>query len=291
MLKETIIHNIGSSFSHIVYDHFTMPWHYHNEYELILITSGGGKRFVGDYIDDFKPGDLVLFGAKLPHYHMCYGLINNEPDKISTCEVIQFNEAILPSNIHDLEEFRMINDLLMRSHRGIKFNRPPSIERIQRMMRYIDSLNGIRRVSALFRILELLGRLTDYQLLTRNEYSLNLIGDDDNDPVNRVYKYLHENFKNDISLDQLASKLGFNTSALCRHYKRRVQKSIFESLQEIRIGFACKLLLTSSLSVSQVCFEVGYKNISNFNRQFKNSLNMTPTEYKTMSRVSSLVVL
>lgn len=282
MLREDILHNIGSSFSHKVYDHFTMPWHYHKEYELIVITSGGGKRFVGDYVDDFCVGDLVLFGSQLPHFHMCYGLVESNPLKISGCEVIQFPQSIFPSDIETLEEFTVISELLQRSRQGVKFTNPPSLDRICRMMRHIDSLQGIKRVAALFRILEILGKLSGYKLLTKDDYSMNIVGNDDNDPVNKVYKYLYQNFREDVVLDDIASKLGFNTSALCRHYKRRVQKSIIESLQEIRIGFACKLLINSALSISQIAFECGYKNIANFNRQFRTLMKLTPTEYKQL---------
>lgn len=285
MLREEILHNIGSSFSHIVYDHFTMPWHYHREYELIVITSGGGKRFVGDFVDDFLTGDLVLFGSELPHFHMCYGLIENNSAKISGCEVIQFPRSIFPAEMENLQEFKIISELLQRSRQGVKFTNPPSLERICRMMRHIDSLQGVKRVAALFRILEILGRSSDYQLLSKDDYSMNIVGDDDNDPVNKVYKYLHENFREQIVLDHIADKLGFNTSALCRHYKRRVQKSIFESLQEIRIGFACKLLINSSLSITQIAYECGYKNIANFNRQFRAIMNITPSQYKQMYKI------
>lgn len=282
MLREEIHHNIGSSFSHIVYDHFTMPWHYHREYELIVITSGGGKRFVGDFVDDFAVGDLVLFGSELPHFHMCCGLIENDSSKISGCEVIQFPRSVFPADMDNIQEFTVISELLQRSRRGVKFTNPPSLERICRMMRHLDSLQGVKRVATLFRILEVLGCSSDYQLLTKGNYSMNIVGSNDDDPVNRVYKYLHENFREQIVLEDIASKLGFNTSALCRHYKRRVQKSIFESLQEIRIGFACKLLKNSSLSITQIAFECGYKNIANFNRQFRAIMKLTPSQYKLM---------
>ena len=284
MIQEHIIHNIGTSFSHIMYEHFTMPWHYHEEYELILITSGGGKRFVGDYVDDFNPGDLVFLGANLPHYHMCYGLVNNDKNKVSSCEVIQFTSNIFPSNIDSLEEFAIIYDLLQRSRYGIKFINPPSISRIQKMMTYIDSLKGIKRIYALMRILETLGKLPNYKLLTSPDYYSDIDRNNFSDITNKVYKYLLAHFKDKISLEELSDSFGFNAAALCRYYKRRTQKSIFESLKEIRINFACKLLLNSSLSVSQIAYECGYENISNFNRQFKSILKMTPSEYRLIQQ-------
>ena len=283
MLYEKIIHEGGNSFSHKVYPHFTMPWHYHPEFELIVITSGGGKRFVGDYIGDFKIGDLILFGSNLPHFHMCYGLAANDSEKFSSCEVIQFTSDIFPENMGQMSEFSAVRDLLARSRRGIKFTHPPRVERICRMMRALDKMSGVRRVFALFRILEMLGRMKNYRLLASDSYSTNLIGEDDNHPVNRVYRYLQNNFKENVTLDQIAEYAGFNPTALCRYFKKRAQRSIFECLGEIRINFACKLLLNSTFTISQIAYESGFRNIANFNRQFKNLTGFSPSEYKDLS--------
>ncbi len=282
MIREQIIHNVGSSFSHIVYEHFTMPWHYHIEYELILITSGGGKRFVGDYTDDFCVGDLVLLGSELPHYHMCYGIVENNKERFSGCEVIQFTDSIFPVEMGKLQEFSSIAALLERSKRGIKFTNPPSIDRVLRMMRYIDSLQGIRRINALYRILDILARSTKYKLMTSEQYSSNISEQYSDDLINNVYKYLHENFRKEISLDEISQKFGYNTSALCRHYKKRTQKSIMASLQEIRICFACKLLSDSRLNITQIAYESGYHNIANFNRQFKAITTLSPSSYREL---------
>ena len=210
---------------------------------------------------------------------MCYGVMENDPDKVSGSEVIQFTEDIFPEKLDELGELSIVADLLERSKRGIKFTNPPSVERICRMMRHIDHLSGVKRVFALLRILEILGRMKDYKLLTSGDYSANLVGEDDNDPVNKVYRYLNNNFKEAITLDQIASYVGFNPSALCRYFKKRAQKSIFECLVEIRIGFACKLIANSSLNISQIAYNSGYHNIANFNRQFKRLTGYAPSEY------------
>ncbi|OFY40712.1 MAG: hypothetical protein A2X18_11680 [Bacteroidetes bacterium GWF2_40_14] len=282
MIYEKVIHDPGTTFSHKIYQHFTMPWHYHEEYELIVITSGGGRRFVGDYMDDYYPGDLVLFGANLPHFHMCYGLTENDPAKISGCEVLQFSVDIFPEKLACMSEFSVIADLLERSKRGVKFTNAPNIERITRMMRYIDRLTGVTRIFALMRILEFLGNMKNYKLLTSGGYSQNLVGDNANDPVNKVYRYLLNNFRNNITLDEVAAHIGFNSSALCRYFKRRAQKTIFECLADIRVSFARKLLSGLSMNISQIAYECGYRNIANFNRQFKYLTGHTPSQYRTL---------
>ena len=284
MIYEKIIHGVNTTFSHKVYDHFTMPWHYHPEYELIVILSGGGKRFVGDYVDDFSKGDLAFFGANLPHYHMCYGLVNNIPEKVSGCEVIQFPSEIFPENMTSINELSVVGNLLERSKQGVIFTNPPNISRVQQMMNFIDRSHGIKRFIALLRILDMLGRSSEYRLITSPDYSINLTAEDENDPANRVYKYMLNHFKEEITLDKLASQAGFNASALCRYFKKRSQKSIFECLQEIRVDFARKLILNSSMPISHIAYECGYTNVSNFNRQFKKIMEMTPTEYKVLQQ-------
>lgn len=283
MYYEKIIHNPGTTFSYKVYPYFTMPWHYHPEFELIVITSGGGKRFAGDYMGEYHPGELVLYGGNLPHFHMCYGLLEDDPDRISESEVVQFNSDIFPANLIEVDEYAVVADLLERSKRGVQFTNPPSVERITNMMRSIDSFSGIRRIYTLMRILEILGRSEEYKLLSSGGYSFNIV-DDDNDPVNKVYRYLTNHFKQEVTLDEVAEHVGFNPSALCRYFKRRAQKSIFECLADIRIDFACKLLANSPLPISQIAYESGYKNIAHFNRQFKNITEHTPTQYRELCK-------
>ncbi|MEG1587212.1 MAG: AraC family ligand binding domain-containing protein, partial [Bacteroidales bacterium] len=157
MLYEKIIHDAGSTFSHKVYPHFTMPWHFHPEYELMIIKSGGGRRFAGDHIDDYHPGDLVLYGSNLPHFHMCYGLLANDPDAISACEVIQFSGDIFPEKASQIEELGIVWNLLEKSQFGIKFINPPSVDRITSMMRRLDKQTGVKRIATLMRLLEILG--------------------------------------------------------------------------------------------------------------------------------------
>lgn len=247
-----------------------------------MITSNGGKRFVGDYVDDFSRGDLVLYGENLPHFHMCHGLHTNTQELVSSCEVIQFTRDIFPENIASIPEYSVISDLIERSKYGIKFTSPPSVERICRMMRYIDKLSGMKRVYALMRILEMLGRTNQYKLLMSEEYSINLIGTDQEDPVNKVYMYLSTNFKNEITLEQIAQHVNRNPASLCRYFKKCVQKTIFETLNQIRINFACKLLVNSTYTIMEIAYESGFRNIAHFNRQFRVYTNQSPSQYRAL---------
>lgn len=282
MLYEKILHGAGNSFSHKFYPHFTMPWHFHPEFELILIVSGHGKRFVGDTVESFSTGDLVLLGENLPHFHMCDGLYANDEELYSSSEVIQFKKDIFPQAMEQIQEYAAINDLLERSRHGIKFTSPPERENIRKLMAHIDKLTGIKRITGLMRILDILGRMKEYKLITGTEYFNSTTQGELNDPIDIVFTYLNNNFKENISLEDIAAQAGFNPSSLCRYFKKRVQKSIFESLNELRIGFACKLIANSDYTISQIAYESGYRNIANFNRQFKKTTKLSPSEYRRL---------
>ena len=101
-----------------------------------------------------------------------------------------------------------------------------------------------------------------------------------NEPVNRVYTYLFNHFKDKITLNEIAVYVGQNPSALCRYFKQRTDKSIFQCLAEIRIGHACKLLTYSNLTIAQIAYESGYNNVPYFITQFEKITKRTPSEYR-----------
>ncbi|MBE9487718.1 MAG: helix-turn-helix domain-containing protein [Bacteroidetes bacterium] len=290
MLFEKIIDKPGSEFSHIVYKQFIMSWHYHPEYELIIVTAGGGKRFVGNtYVDEFKVGDLVLYGRNLPHFHLSYDIKNNNDNIKSSCEVIRFTKNIFPRKINSVKEFENINNLLERSKQGILFKSPQNIENIKSIMGELDKLTGIKRICTLYRFLEYLANQNDYKLMTKDSSNIIFMEKNKNETIIKVYNYITQNYNKTFSLDDIAKYVGFNSAALCRYFKRSTKKSIFECLAEIRINVACKLLINSSMNISQIAYDSGYKNLSNFNRQFKKITNKNPTEYRQLYRENGTV--
>ena len=282
MEYENIIYGPGKSFSYrtIREKYFSRPLHVHPEIEVLLVTQGHGKRFVGESIDDFFPGDLVMIGDGVPHFHLCDSIYYKENDLWSEVKTIQFKRNIFPADMESIEDFAHISDLIKRSMYGVKFTHPPSIETLSKMMEGLDQITGIKRINTLFRMLDLLGRVRDYRIIADFDYTHKSVGTHPNNTAAKVYDYLVCNFKHEITLHEIAAHLNQNPASLCRYFKRHTFKNIFDCLNEIRIGYACKLLLNSDFTVAQIAFESGYNNLSNFHKQFRKLLKSSPTEYR-----------
>ena len=282
VLERKIVHDIGSSFSHIVYPRFVLPRHKHAEYELMLFTSGTGRQFVGEGAADYGPGDMALIGSNVPHLHLCDTVLKGTAveETGSSGEVLQFPPDVFPADMGRLPDYRAVHELLRKSQYGIRFYDLQLFGSVLRRMREMDRLSGMRRMAGLLCILDDLARCGRYALLSATVYNGANSREDDDDPVSRVYRYLFNHFREKVVLQEMAERIGRNPAALCRYFKRRTDKSIFRCLAEIRIEHACKLLSCSRLTVSQVAYESGFNHLSHFNRQFRELVGTAPGEYR-----------
>lgn len=279
ILYRTIVHNARQSFSHNEDIPFNLPFHCHEEYELIYIVSGKGKEYIGDSMNEYQAGDLMLIGSNTPHLHLC-DPTTGKNDKGQRCDILYFPESIFPANMEHIEEYATIHSLLKENTYGIKFQSKETIEKVHRAMKSLNNKKGIERIISLYKILDILSTSEkkvnisslDFQIPT-NHYSLN-------DPVSHIYTYLKSNFRNTISLKSIANYTKQNTNSLCRLFKSKTGKTIFYVLNEIRIEYACRLLRHSNLTTAQIAYEVGFNNLSHFNKTFKSFMHQTPTEYK-----------
>lgn len=280
ILYRRILHNVEQSFSYVENTPFTQPLHYHEEYELIYITSGSGKEFIGDAVSEYKPGYMAFIGSNIPHLHLCNSVINHSEEK-SVCEILQFPSSIFPSNIDEIKEYSIIYSLLKESSYGIKFHSAMTIKRVLKIMQGINQQRGIERIISLYRILDILGKSKHRELVSSLSFQSPIAGYSVNEPVSKVYAYLRNNFNQPVTLKSIADYVNQDPASLCRCFKQKTDKTIFEYLNEIRIEHACKLLLHSNLTNSQIAYEVGFNNISYFNKVFKSITHGTPSQYKS----------
>ncbi len=261
------------------FPHFTFPWHFHPEYELVYVIKSFGKRFVGDHIEDFSNGDLVLLGSNLPHFWKNDDVFfRNDPAYNVNAIVIHFPADFFKQQIENYPEFLKIKELLQRSARGIRFHEPIAKSVGKKLEKLLKS-KGLERTLDFVKILDKLARTKDYKILSSGNYNAEL----QNLSSSRIDKVLHiinSNYREDLKLETVANHAGMNKTAFCRFFKEKTGKSFSEFLIEMRIGYACKLLIEDQLSVSQICFESGFNNLSNFNRQFKKQTLFTPVHYK-----------
>lgn len=281
ILERKIIHGMTTLCSHVLYPRFVLPLHKHREYELMLFTQGSGKQFVGEGVADYRAGDVALIGSNVPHLHLCHAKM--QPDaghEASAGEAIQFLPELFPANMADIPDFSHIHQLLQKSRYGVRFYDEGLYAELHEQFLAMDTLEYTARLVCLLRMLERLFRCKHISLLSDTAYNTSNAMQDADEPVNKVYTYLYNHFKEHITLQEIADYVGQNPSALCRYFKQRTDKSIFSCLAEIRLEHACKLLSYSNLTVSQIAYESGYNSVPHFIDRFEAMLQRTPTEYR-----------
>ena len=283
ILKRKIVHNLATVCSHISYPRFVLPLHKHVEYEIMLFTQGYGKQFVGEGVSAYKAGDIALIGSNVPHLHLCHTKLDsagNPEEEWSAGEAIQFRPDIFPEQMKDIPDYRYIYDLLQKSQYGIRFYDKGLFDTLLEMTREFDASEYTVRLICLLRMLEKLHESRHFKLLSDTAYNQANYIPDAKEPVDKVYAYLYNHFKEKVTLEEIAEFVRQNPSALCRHFKRRTDKSIFRCLAEIRIEHACKLLAYSNMNVSQIAYESGYNSVTHFIAQFEKITRRTPSEYR-----------
>ena len=280
-ILEKVKTNNESSFAlkEEILPYIKIGWHFHPEFELTYFTESTGKRFIGDHTANFEPGDLLLIGPNLPHYMRndpIYYKMN--PTFRIRAIVVHFAADFLGQNFFDVEELRSVGNLLKTAYRGMHIY-GKSADKIGSKLEELLKLEGFRRLHNLLDILFELSQSEEYEVLATRGFQNNFSGDDTN-RIDRVYTYLLTHFHKEIHLRAVANLVHMKTSAFCKFFKKRTGQTFTETLNEIRIGHACKLFMKDEFSVSEVCYQCGYNNTSYFNRKFKEITSYSPTDYR-----------
>lgn len=256
-------------------------WHHHMEVELIHFHEGAGLQFIGDHISRFEAGDIVLVGADLPHYwrfdEVKESLSAASGGSYST--VIHFAENFWGSAFLNLPEIREIKQILERAKKGLAVlqkNEPVIAALIQK----IYHSEGVHRVIALMECLLAFADTKKVKTLSSTGYSNTFIISED-DRMNRIYKFVLNNFTRKIPLEEAAALINLEPNSFCRYFKSKTGKTFSGLLQEIRVGYACKLLIENSMNLKQICFESGFNNFSCFHQDFKRITGKTPKTYQS----------
>jgi AraC-like DNA-binding protein len=259
------------------YPYFLKIWHYHPELELVVVLKSEGTCFVGDSIEKFAVNDIVLIGENLPHMWLNdddYFQMNSE--QTAKAIAIHFKKDYLGIDFFKTPEMIHLLELFERARYGLKFLNVPIIliEEIQKML----ELEGFEKTITFLQILNKLSKHKKTKKLSSQGF-LNSFNATKSDTQDKIQAFIFKNFNKTISLDEVAQIAHMNTSAFSRYFKRVNKKPFSRYLSEIRIGYACKLLLENKFNIATICYESGFNNISNFNRQFKLIMNCTPSEY------------
>lgn len=259
--------------------YFDPNWHFHPEYQLFVVLEGTGTRFVGDHIQRFQPGDLVFTGPNLPHlWRSDQEYFLADKSLITRGIVIYFHEDFLGEDLLQKKELLEIRQLLDKAKRGIQFSESTTTAILKQMKRLVAT-QSFHSFLVLLEILQQLANVKDYQLLASASYSHSL-KKSDTDRLNRVYDYIMEHFNKKITLQEVADLAYMTPSSFSRYFKQRSNKTFSQLISELRIGHASKLLMEQDMTVMEVCFQSGFRTLSNFNRQFKEVHGLSPTAYK-----------
>ncbi len=250
--------------------------HYHVEWQIAYILQGEGTLFIGNSLGRFEAGDVILLSSNLPH------LFKNDSvyysDKSPGIESISlfFNKNILDGNFIETPELHNVKVLFENAKYGLKIfgNKEQKLKEHFEDMR---NLSGFSKMAVFLEILHLLSGCKDFKQLSMPLKSQ--IDEQESVWLNNVIHYTMENYARVIALPEIATVANLSVPAFCRAFKLHTRKTYIQFLNELRISFACELLKKENLSIAQVASEVGFNNLSNFNRRFKSGTGQTPSEY------------
>ena len=250
-------------------------WHFHDEYELHLITATSGKAFVGDWIGPFQPGHLVLCGPRLPHNWVSLDL--PEGGVAERDLVIQFRHEPIAHAAEMIPELAEVMPLLERARHGIEFF--GLSERAHAHWLSVKHARGMQRFAAFCDYLAELSRCTDYRLLS----NVQMQGEDDAaglEQINAIVDRITSDVAQPLSAGDLASELGMSESRFSRFFRRATGNTFTDFVNRVRVNRACQLLMETDRLVTHICYEVGFNNVANFNRRFLEIKGMTPSEFR-----------
>ena len=262
---------------------FDGKYHFHPEIEITLIERGVGRRVVGDKIDSFAPGDLVLLGANLPHQYVTEPQPQQPSESpLAAAKVIQFLPELFDDALLRLPELARVAAMLKRSMRGLCFG-GKTAERSRHLISRLFDARGSRRLLLLLELLDNLSLDSRAAPIASAGYSTN-ITPREGDLTDRALQYLGRRYAEPIRLAHLCDHLHVAPATCTRLLRKSVGRSFKTLLHEIRISHACRILLETSRPISDAAYASGFQNLSNFNRHFRKFKGCTPREYRNLMR-------
>ncbi|WP_291781945.1 AraC family transcriptional regulator [Cecembia sp.] len=263
----------------LIAPYFDNHWHFHQEYQLFLVLEGRGTRFIGDQMKPFREFDMVFTGPNLPHLWKNDAAYFEKESKLKTHGiVVYFGADFLGNALYEKEELELIRNLFQRSLRGLEITGSTNMK-LREKMKELVGKSGFESYLLLLEILKTIANSSDCQTITQAEYTNNN-KESEKDRMRKVYEYVTENFQKKIQLEEVANLANMTESAFSRYFKSRMNKTFSEFLSDVRISHACKLLHEQDINISQVCYESGFNTLSNFNKQFKERMSVSPLVYR-----------
>jgi AraC-like DNA-binding protein len=255
--------------------HFDFPLHNHEEFELNYIENAkGSRRVVGDHMEEVDELELVLVGSNLQHAWFTHHCKSQEIREVT----VQFHKDLFDEKFLNRNQLSFIRTMFQKSSRGILFSREATLQ-IGPRIHALKAKQGFDGVLELLSILHDLSTSRNFRLLSDSTFNQSEMSFNSR-RIEKTYEYMTRNFDKAITLADVAKIAGMTEVSFSRFYKSRTGNTFIDSLNELRLGHACRMLIDTTHSVSEIAYECGFNNISNFNRIFKKKKSCTPKEFR-----------
>lgn len=266
-------------------DCFDFPLHYHDEFELnLVINATGAKRVIGDHIEEIGEYELVLVGSNLPHVWLGDGF----PKESITEVTITFHKDFFDDKFLLRNQLSFIRKMLEKSSRGILFS-VPTIKTLAPRILGLPQKQGFDSVLELMSILHDLSISRNYRLLSDSGFITPEKQTYSSRRIEKVMNFAHSNFHKEISLAEVAKLTNMTETAFSRFFKVQTGRTFINCLNEIRLGHASRMLIETTHSISEIAYDCGFNNISNFNRIFKTKKGCTPKDLRNSYEIGTRV--
>ncbi len=255
---------------------FDYPLHSHPEYEITLQMNSAGNRVIGDKIDKYENIDLALIGPNLTH---SWDNVDADKKKYPVASVIFIHfEEHLFDHLLTKEVFLPIKMMLQYATRGIVFKGKTRAKAAKQMKAMLKQSLFEASISFL-KLLQLLATSDEKRLIASPGHATKIVPKESK-RIEEVYSFIQDNFHKPIKVEAAAELANMSVSAFSHYFKKSTNRSFIRFLTEVRLGHACQLLTTTQLDISEIAFQTGYSNLSNFNRLFKKYKDCTPIQYR-----------
>jgi len=254
---------------------FCSRWHFHAEIEILFVERGRGQRFVGDHVDSFCDGDLVLLGPNLPHVWFQKPSTHRMGDVRAV--VVQFPEFFLGREFWETSEFVRMAALIKRSRHGIFFSGADVADMAALLLR-VPEAGEVQRVLLLLDVLDLMARSRDQSVLCSTDYvpKLNHL---DAQRIGAVQRYIQEHLLGEISQPAAAALVRMSPTTFSHFFRQKMGRTFSAHVNQLRISHAIHLMVEEELSISEAAFASGFNNLSTFNHQFRSVKKVPPSAF------------
>lgn len=255
---------------------FNFPLHFHEEYELnLIINAKGAKRIIGDSVEEIEDMELVLVGPNLSHVWLTHNCQSEEITEVT----IQWHKDFFDDKMLKRNQLSFIRRMFDRSIKGILFP-PETVQLVYKRLLAIKQMQGFDSVLELMSILHQLSTAKSMRILSDATFNNDQILNYNSRRIDKAFEFMNANFHKPVSLKDISKLVNMTEVSFSRFIKKRTGNTFIDSLNEIRLGHATRMLIETTHSIAEISYHCGFNNISNFNRFFKKKKNCTPKAFR-----------